>query len=113
MPTIYHLARNADWTAALEADRYEGGDADKRDGFIHFSTAADIAASARLYCRGLPDLMLIAVETETLGARLKWEASRDGKAFPHLYGALDPADALWARSLPLGPEGDHIFPDLD
>lgn len=113
MPMIYHLAREADWTTAAGTSRYEGGTADRKDGFIHFSTEAEIATSARLYCRGLTDLLLIAVEADNLSAALKWESSRDGKLFPHLYGALDPAQAAWAKPLPLGADGHHVFPPLD
>ncbi|HAA93953.1 MAG: glutathione S-transferase [Rhodospirillaceae bacterium] len=113
MPTIYHLAREADWKSALRSRRYEGGLADKNDGFLHFSSAEEIETSAELYCKGLADLLLIAVEAESLGDNLKWEMSRDNKAFPHLYGVLDPAHALWAKPLPLDADGNHIFPPLD
>jgi uncharacterized protein (DUF952 family) len=109
---IYHMCPAETWREAVRAGAYHGTD-DRRDGFIHFSTAEQIAESARRHRAGQAGLVLIAVESARLGARLRWEASRSGALFPHLYGPLDPAEAASVRPLPLGPNDEHIFPPLD
>ena len=101
------------WQAAVRAGAYRGTADDLRDGFIHFSTAEQIAESARRHRAGQSGLVLIAVESARLGDRLKWESSRGGALFPHVYGALDPAETASVRPLPLGSDGEHIFPPLD
>lgn len=112
-PMIYHMCPSETWEEAKRTGTYRGTADDLRDGFIHFSTAGQIAESARRHRAGQAGLVLVAVESERLGDRLKWEASRDGDLFPHLYGALDPAEAANVRPLPLGPDGLHAFPSLD
>ena len=107
---IYHLARKVDFDQALALGRYGGAREDSADGFMHFSTGAQVAESAARHRAGEPDLVLIAVDPDRLGAALRWEPARDGALFPHLYGAL-PIDAVaWARPLPLGADGHHCFP---
>ena len=101
------------WAEAEHAGEYHGTLDDQRDGFIHFSTAAQIAESARRHRAGQAGLVLIAVESARLGDRLKWEPSRGGALFPHLYGALHPAEVASVAPLPLGPDGEHVFPPLD
>jgi uncharacterized protein (DUF952 family) len=110
---IYHMCPAETWQAALRDGSYRGTADDLRDGFIHFSTAEQIAESARRHRAGQTGLVLIAVESARLGDGLKWEKSRGGALFPHLYGALDPAEAASVRPLPLGPDGEHVFPPLD
>ncbi len=112
MARIYHLARRPDWEAALAEGVYRGGAADRSDGFIHFSTATHLAESAALYCAGIPDLVVVAVETGALGDTLRWEERRGGVAFPHLYGPLDTAAVDWARPAPLRDDGRHDLPAL-
>jgi uncharacterized protein (DUF952 family) len=107
---IYHMCRADEWAEALRTGSYAGSSQDKDDGFIHFSTAAQIVASAVKHRAGQDDLVLIEVAAESLGENLKWEASRGGASFPHLYGALDVSKAARAASLKLGPEGRHLFP---
>ena len=97
----------------MRAGAYRGTADDLRDGFIHFSTAEQIAESARRHRAGQSGLVLIAVESARLGDRLKWEESRGGALFPHVYGALDPAETASVRPLPLGSDGEHIFPPLE
>jgi uncharacterized protein (DUF952 family) len=109
---IYHMCRRAEWRAAEEAGIYGGSSQDAADGFIHFSTAAQIEGSAAKHRAGQDDLVLIAVDPVALGAALKWEASRGGALFPHLYGALPIAQVRWVRPLPLGAAGRHVFPAL-
>ena len=88
---IYHMCRAEEWTAAVKAKVYHGSSQDLADGFIHFSTADQIAESARRHRSGQDGLVLIAVDPALLGERLHWEPSRGGDLFPHLYGTLDPA----------------------
>lgn len=109
---IYNLCRRPDWQAAEKLGRYDGSADDRRDGFIHFSTAAQVAESAARHRAGVADLVLIVVETERLGAALRWETSRGGQLFPHLYGSLRTIDATAIHDLPLGPDGCHVFPTL-
>jgi uncharacterized protein (DUF952 family) len=110
MVTIYHMATESDWRAAEAEGAYTGGAVDRKDGFIHFSTAEHIAESAARHRAGERSLLLVAVDADALGDDLKWEESRGGVAFPHLYGALRLGDALWVKPLPLGPDGFHVFP---
>lgn len=109
---IYHLAKAAGWTQALADGAYAGLEADRADGFLHFSTAEQIAESARRHRAGEPDLMLLTVDPAKLPAgTLKWERSRGGKLFPHLFGPAPMEAVLSVDPLPLGPDGRHRFPD--
>lgn len=111
MSTIYKICSQELWRDAQRAGPFRGAPLDERDGFIHFSTAAQIAESARRHRAGQAGLVLVAVDAARLGRRLKWEPARNGDLFPHLYGALDPAEAASVRPLPLGPDGAHAFPE--
>ena len=111
-PLVYHICRAETWEAAVRAGRYDGSEDDRRDGFLHFSAADQIVESARRHRAGQTGLVLVAVESARLGERLRWEPSRGGALFPHLYGPLDPAEAAGVTKLPLGPDGEHIFPPL-
>ncbi len=106
---IYKIFRAAEW-AALQADgSSQGAPVDLADGYIHFSTATQAAETAAKHFAGAKGLMLIAVETTPLGDALKWEVSRGGAEFPHLYRDLRMADVAWAKPLPL-VAGAHQFP---
>src|SRR4051794_18548354 len=105
---IYHMCPAEAWAAAVAAGRYDGTEDDRRDGFIHFSPAGQLRASARRHRAGQAGLVLVAVETARLGQGLRWEASRGGALFPHLYGPLLPGEASEITSLPLGPDGEHV-----
>lgn len=109
---IYHMCRAEEWTAAVAAGSYRGSSQDLADGFIHFSTGEQIVESARRHRAGQDGLLLVAVDGVRLGDRLKWEPSRGGDLFPHLYGPLDPAESASVAPLPLGPDGNHVFPEL-
>ena len=109
---IYHMCRADEWATAVAAGTYRGSSQDLADGFIHFSTAAQIVESARKHRAGQDGLLLLAVDADNLGHRVKWEPSRGGDPFPHLYGPLDPAESASVRPLPLGPDGLHVFPEL-
>ena len=98
---------------AERAGTFRGSAVDLRDGFIHFSSAAQVAETAAKHFAGQHDLVLLSVDAARLGAALKWEPSRGGALFPHLYGDLDPAAVTKVDALPLGPDGRHKFPALD
>jgi uncharacterized protein (DUF952 family) len=102
---VYKLLDGAAWRAALAAGVFEGAEIDRRDGYIHFSAADQAQETARLYFRGAADLMLLAVEAEALGPALKWEPSRGGALFPHLYGPLPVSAVAEARPLALDRDG--------
>lgn len=110
--TIYKIMPRKDWEAALAAGVYDGSADDRRDGFIHLSAADQVAGTAAKYFVDMPDLVLIAFDPDALGTALKWEPSRGGALFPHLYGPLDPKLAISQLPLPLGPDGVPIVPDL-
>jgi uncharacterized protein (DUF952 family) len=112
MGVIYHICRREEWEAAKRAGRYLGSSQDKADGFIHFSDASQVKASAAKHRARQCGLVLLAVDAERLGPALKWEPSRGGALFPHLYGPL-PLDAVaGVHDLPLGADGAHVFPPL-
>lgn len=108
---IYKISPRAAWQQAISAGIYTGAPVDIQDGFIHFSTAAQVIETAAKHFAGQDDLVLIAVDAEKLGDALKWEPSRGGDLFPHLYGPLDPGAVLDTHDLPLGGEGLHKFPE--
>lgn len=109
---IYNLCRQPDWDAALVLGEYRGSADDRRDGFIHFSTATQVVESAARHRRGVADLLLLSVDAAALGEALRWEPSRGGQLFPHLYGPLPTAKVLTAEPLALGADGLHRFPAL-
>jgi len=113
MSVIYHLARDAGWRDAERAGTYNGTAEDRADGFLHFSTAEQVAESAARHRKGETGLILVAADTDLLGDSLRWEPSRGGALFPHLYGALPMSSVLWSKPLPLGADGLHRFPALD
>jgi uncharacterized protein (DUF952 family) len=108
---IYKICDRAGWEEAERSGVFRGAAVDVRDGFIHFSTAAQVNETAALHFAGGTDLMLIAVDAAALGDALKWEVSRGGALFPHLYGALPCSAVLWAKPLALGADGRHVFPE--
>jgi uncharacterized protein (DUF952 family) len=108
---IYKICPEADWRDAERAGVYRGMPIDHRDGFMHFSTAGQVAETAAKHFAGGRDLMLIAVDGDRLGDKLRWEPSRGGALFPHLYGDLPVSAVLTAEPLPLGADGRHIFPE--
>jgi uncharacterized protein (DUF952 family) len=110
--TIYKICDTASWQAAERDGLYRGAPIDERDGFIHFSTAAQAAETAAKHFAGVSGLTLVAVHAGALGAALKWEPSRGGDLFPHLYGVLPLSAVLWAKPLPCGADGRHDFPEL-
>ncbi|MFN3765953.1 MAG: DUF952 domain-containing protein [Aliihoeflea sp.] len=109
---IYKIVPAPMWQGAVRRGSFGGAPVDLADGFIHFSTGAQVRETAAKHFTGQDDLLLVAVDGDALGAALRYEASRGGDLFPHLYGTLEPALALWALPLPLGADGRHVFPEL-
>lgn len=109
--TLYKIATAAEWGAAEAAGVYTGAPVDIADGFIHFSDRDTVAETAAKHFAGLTDLVLVAVDPAPLGADLRFEPSRGGRLFPHLYAPLRLSAVLWVRPLPLGVDGRHVFPE--
>ena len=109
MTLIYKIATADQWSAAQAAGRFEGAPVDLADGYIHFSTAEQARETAAKHFAGQDGLVLVALETDALGDALKWEPSRGGALFPHLYRPFDVSEALWARPLPRRSDGAHDF----
>ena len=107
---IYHMCRREEWAEAEKVGAYSGSSQDQADGFIHFSNGAQIVESAAKHRAGQSGLVLLSVDPDKLGAALKWENSRGGALFPHLYGDLPPAAVVRVDDLPLGTDKLHIFP---
>ena len=110
--TIYKICAEALWREAKQEGVFRGAPVDARDGFIHFSSATQVRATAAEYFAGLENLLLIAVDADALGDALNWEVSRGGELFPHLYGDLPLAAVRWVKPLPLGTDRRHVFPEL-
>ena len=108
---IYHICRRSAWEEALSTGVYLGSELDRKDGFIHFSTAGQAEDTAALHLGGEKELALIKVRTSSLWDALKWEPSRDGIAFPHLYRPLKCDEAVEVTDLKLDATGRHIFPN--
>jgi uncharacterized protein (DUF952 family) len=111
MALIYKISPRALWRRAEDIGRFEGAPIDRSDGYIHFSTAAQVAETAARHFAGAEDLVLVAVEAEDLGPALRYEPSRGGDLFPHLYAELDLKAVRSVSDLPLGADGRHAFPD--
>jgi uncharacterized protein (DUF952 family) len=110
---IYRIVTEAEWRAAQTTGVFKGSALDVRDGFIHFSTAAQAAETAAKHYAGKSDLLLLYVDEASLTSPLRWEVSRGGQHFPHLYGTLPVMSVRRVEKLPLGPDGAFIFPKLD
>ncbi len=104
--TVFKIVNRDDWEAAVTQGCYRGSPIDRRDGFIHLSRSNQVSETAAKHFRGQSDLVLVAFRADDFGAMLKWERSRGGQLFPHLYGDCDPARALWVENL--APDGDGV-----
>ncbi len=113
MSLVFKIAPTALWQEAEPAGVFAGAPIDLADGYIHFSSAGTVRETAALHFAGQADLLLIAVETDDFPAsEMKWEASRGGTLFPHLYGKFPVSKARWVKPLPLDADGNHVFPEL-
>jgi len=108
--TIYRLLTRAAWQQALGAGSFLGSEHDLRDGFIHFSTAQQVAETAARHYGGVTDLVLLEVSPDALGPDLRWEPSRGGALFPHLYGPLPLSAVMRIEPLELDANGVHVLP---
>jgi uncharacterized protein (DUF952 family) len=111
--TIYKICSAAAWREARGLGEFAGAPVDLADRYIHFSAADQVDETAARHFAGQRNLVLVAVDAAALGPALKWEPSRGGALFPHLYGTLPLSAVRWARPLPLGPDGRHVFPALE
>lgn len=107
---IYKIVDRAAWQAAMAEGVFHGSADDVRDGFIHFSTGVQAPTTARKHFPGRDDLVLVAFDAQSFGPELRWEVSRGGDRFPHLYAPLKTALAIWVKDLPVGADGVHVFP---
>ena len=107
---IYKIFRSPEWQEFRAHGESRGAPIDLADGYIHFSTGPQVGETCQKYFAGADGLVLLALDAEDLGRDLKWEPSRGGALFPHLYRALRLADVLWHADLPLGADR-HVFPD--
>lgn len=107
---IYKIFRANEWASLQANGSTRGAPVDLADGFVHFSTAAQVRETAAKHFAGEDGLILLACDAEALGEDLKWESSRGGALFPHLYRELRLDDVKWHRPLPLA-SGGHVFPE--
>jgi uncharacterized protein (DUF952 family) len=110
MTIVYKILRKDEWDAALRDGVFSGSAVDLRDGFIHFSATHQVRETARRHFAGQEGLLLVAFDEGVLAPNLKWEVSRGGDLFPHVYGTIDPWSALEVADLPL-KKGVHVFPE--
>lgn len=109
---IYKLFRPAEWEALQAEGETQGAPIDITDGYVHFSTAEQVAETAAKYFTDVEGLMLLAVPSDPMEADLKWEPSRGGALFPHLYRSFRMTDVAWSRELDLADDGTPIIPPL-
>ena len=112
MATIYKICPAGLWQAATAAGVFAGSEVDRADGYIHFSTAGQVAGTLEKHYAGVEGLVLAAFDEAALTPPIRYERAR-GMLFPHLYGSLDPKQALWVRSLPVDADGRHVLPELE
>ena len=108
--TIYKVLSKELWSAAESAGQFEGAGIDLTDGYIHFSSDEQLVETVEKHFAGQTNLVLVAVNADALGDALKWEPSRGGALFPHLYEPLPMSAVSAVHDLPFGDEGKHQFP---
>lgn len=111
VPLIYKICPAPLWREAERTGRFDGAPVDLSDGYIHFSTAGQLAETAAKHFAGQDQLLLIGVDDSRLGPALRYEPSRGGALFPHLYAVLDPKAVRWIAPLPLRADGSHAIPE--
>lgn len=110
--TIYKIVPEELWREARRKGTFDGAGIDLADGYIHFSTASQVRETAAKHFAGKEDLFLVAIDGGALGDALKYEPSRGGDLFPHLYEPLSMDAVLWETPLSTTSDGSHVFPDL-
>lgn len=108
---IYKILRAEEWETFRKEGVFHGAPVDISDGFIHLSSSSQVAETAWKHFQGASGLVLLAVEESPLADNLKWEPSRGGALFPHIYGHLPMTAVAWTAPLPLGADGRHVFPE--
>jgi uncharacterized protein (DUF952 family) len=112
VPSIYKICSASAWREAERQGVYRGSADDARDGYIHFSTAPQVAETARKHFLGQTALFLVEVDTDAVGSALRWERSRNDELFPHLYGELDLSAVRTVINLDARADGTHDIPEL-
>lgn len=112
MTEIYKILAQTAWNQAQKEGVFQGSADDIRDGFIHFSTKEQLQGTLEKHFKGQKDLILLAIIESDLGENLKWEPSRGGALFPHLYAPLPTSHVLWEKPLEMTNDGSHIIPKL-
>jgi len=107
---IYKIFRAPEWAAMQAGGETLGAPVDLADGYVHFSTKDQVKETVTKWFAGEEGLHILACDSDAMAPHIKWEPSRGGALFPHLYRALRMEDILWVKSLPLGPDG-HLFPE--
>lgn len=107
---IFKICHNAEWQAAQASGLFHGTAKDKEDGFLHFSTGPQVPGTLARFYADADNLMLLAVDADRLGRKLKWEPASDGETFPHLYAPLGLADVKWSTLIPRKPNGAFALP---
>ncbi len=107
---IYKVVTAQQWAVAQEQGEFVGAPIDLEDGYIHFSNAAQVKETVSKHFAGQLDLLIVTVDPEKLGDSLKWEPSRGGDLFPHLYAHLSMDHVEAVADLPIGKNGEHLFP---
>lgn len=110
MQIFYKILPRDVWISACAAGSFGGAGIDLADGYIHLSTATQVKETAARHFAGVENLVLVAISESVVSKHLKWEASRGGALFPHVYDAIDPAQVSWVKDLPW-TGGAHQFPD--
>ena len=113
LTTIYKICEHKQWSDAERDGVFHGSAVDYADGYIHFSTAAQVAATAGKHFARMTGLVIVAVDPDALGPALKWEPSRGGAVFPHLYGHLPLTAVRWVKPIRLDDDGRHVLPPLE
>jgi uncharacterized protein (DUF952 family) len=108
--SVYKICTRAEWQSAEAAGVFEGSAVDRADGFIHFSSREQVEETARRHFATQDDLVLVEIDADRLGPALRWEPSRGGDLFPHLYASLLPSTATSVVPLRRGPSGQLVFP---
>lgn len=108
---VFKILTEDEHAAFLRDSRFEGSDDDRRDGFVHLSTGPQVAETARRHFAGHYALTVLACEADALGEALKWEPSRDGAWFPHLYRPLEAGDVAWSAPLIRDADGNYRLPE--
>lgn len=110
---IYKICDQKLWASAEKAGVFKGAEIDLADGFIHFSTFDQVSSTLSKHFAGRTDLLLIAVDADSLGEKIVFEEARGGMLFPHLYEPLSLDHVLWAKIIRTGDNSEHIIPEYD